>query len=415
MDYDATLIGAGPTGSLLAEMLANEGYDVLMLEEHSEIGVPQHCTGKISATALKELDLKPAGVLQKIRGATFYSPNAESFKVEKNSTVAYVLDRRIFDKYLSEKAVKAGAVLIQNARAAGVSISSSCTKVNFICRSKSQNVTSRIVIGSDGARSSVARWLGLYSKNHYEMKLGVQKEVVGIEDIEPDIVELYFGRNYAPGFFAWIVPMGKERAKIGLCVDIRLARFAFNYLDKFCKNHPIASIKLRQSISNKINAHIIPTGGSLKKTISDGVLVVGDAAGQVKSTTGGGLYYGMLCSRIAGKILSMALKTSKKGIIRKETLIEYEKLWRKKLEKEIVFSVKARAFMDSLTDEETDYLLKILREDEPSMNIIEAKGNIDWQSSLLSPIVTPLISKVAKKPKILFKLGKNLIMQGRKK
>jgi flavin-dependent dehydrogenase len=247
------------------------------------------------------------------------------------------------------------------------------------------------------------------------MKLGVQKEVVGIEDIEPEVVELYFGRNYAPGFFAWIVPIGKERAKIGLCVDIRLARFAFNYLEKFCKNHPIVSIKLRQSTSNNINAHIIPTGGPLKKTISDGVLVVGDAAGQVKSTTGGGLYYGMLCSRIAGKILFMALKTAKKGIIMKKALIEYEKLWRGRLEKEIVFSVKARAFMDSLTDEETNYLLKILREDELLKGIIEAKGNIDWQSSLLSPIVTQLFTKVAKKPKVLFKLGKNWIMQGRQK
>lgn len=414
MDYDVTIIGAGPTGSLLAELLAKEGHNVLILEEHAEIGLPQHCTGKISVKSLNDLDLKPMGVLQKIRGATFYSSDAEPFLVEKKSTMAYILDRSIFDNYLSEKAVKAGAALIKNARATGVSISSSCTKVNFICKSKSQSTTSRIIIGSDGARSSVAHWLELYSKSHDKMKLGVQKEVVGIEDIEPDIVELYFSRNYAPGFFAWIVPTGKERAKIGLCVDVHLGRFALKYLDKFCKNHPIASVKLRHSASKEVRAHIIPTGGPLKKTISDGVIVVGDAAGQVKSTTGGGLYYGMLCARIAGNTLSIALKTSKKGIIRKEALIKYEKLWRKRLEKEIVFSVKARAFMDSLTDEEIAYLFKVLREDELSKGIIEAKGNIDWQSKILGPIITHLFIKIAKKPQILYKLGKNFLMPSRK-
>ena len=409
MDYDVTIIGAGPTGSMMAEALAKDGHSVLILEEHPEVGLPQHCTGKISVNALMELNLKPMGVLQEVRGATFYSPNMESFTIKRDTTQAYILDRRIFDSWLSNRAVKAGARLITNARAIGVSVSSTGVDVDFRCESNSQRVTARMIVGADGANSSVAHWLGLYSKEPDGMKMGVQREVMGIHDVEPDVVELYFGRRYAPGFFAWIVPIGNDEARVGLCMNIHSAKPALKYLDRFIYNHPIACEKLKGCLLKEPNAHIIPTGGPLQKTVSDGVIIVGDAAGQVKSTTGGGLYYGMLCATIAGKNLSKALRASKTGIIRKKALVEYQRLWKRKLGREIAISVRARVFLDSLTDDEVAYLFKILQEDDFLKEKIEVEGDIDWQSRITRPILKYLLKRVARRPNILYKLGKSLL------
>lgn len=409
MDYDVTIIGAGPVGSIAAEVLANDGYKVLILEEHPTVGLPQHCTGKISVNALRELNLKPIGTLQEIRGATFYSPNMKSFTIKSNITQAYILDRQIFDSWLSDRSVKAGAKLITNARATNISTSSLGTNINFKCGNNSQNIASRVAVAADGANSSVAHWLGLYSKESASVKMGVQREVKGIRDIEQDVVELYFGRKYAPGFFAWIVPTRADEARVGLCVNVHSDKPALKYLDEFIHNHPIVREKLKGCLLEEPTAHLIPTGGPIRDTVYDGIIIAGDAAGQVKSTTGGGLYYGMLCAMLAGKTLSKALANSKNGVILKEALVEYERSWRRKLGGEIAFSVKARSFMDSLTDDEVAYLFNILREDDSLMDSIVKEGDLDWQSSVTRPIVKHLLKKVAMRPSVLYKLGKSFL------
>lgn len=415
MDYDVTIIGAGPVGSTVAKVLTDKGFNVLVLEEHPLIGLPQHCTGKISVEALRELGLKPVGILQEVRGATFYSPSLESLTIKSDTTQAYILNRRLFDSWLSDRCVNAGASLITNARATKISLSSFGVNVGFKCGDSFQSVNSRVVVAADGANSSVARQLGIYSKELTSGKMGVQIQVKGICDIEEDVVELYFGRTYAPGFFAWIVPLGSEEARVGLCVDIHSGKPAINYLNDFIRNHPIASGKLRDCYMGEPSAHPIPTGGPIRRTVSEGVLIVGDAAGQVKSTTGGGLYYGMLCAKLAGETLSEALSQSTGKILRREVLTGYERSWRLKLGREIAFSVRVRSFLDSLRDDEVDYLFHILRKDDSLISFISKEGNLDWQSRITSPIIRRLLKKGTLKPSILYKLGKSFLGIAHKK
>ena len=410
MDYDVTVVGAGPAGSTLAEILAQDGHRVLILEEHPTVGLPSHCTGKISVNALKELELDPIGVQQEVRGAVFYSPKTGSFRVERNATQAYILDRPIFDGRLSKRAVDAGACLITNARATGISMSTTGVNVDFSREGETQRAASRLVVAADGANSNVAHWLGLYSKELRCMRMGIQREATDVRDVQPEIVELYFGRCYAPGFFAWIVPIGHDKAKVGLCTSIPSDKSALTYLDSFINSHPVAHEKLKDCSFGEVSAHIIPTGSPPGETVSDGVIVVGDAAGQVKSTTGGGLYYGIACAKIAGEAVSKALKASANGLVRKESLVEYELLWRKKFEREIAFSVKARLFMDLLTDDELDYLFSIVQEDYSLKNLIEFEGDLDWQSRITQPLIRSLLPKIAKKPTLLYKLGKSLLV-----
>jgi len=245
---------------------------------------------------------------------------------------------------------------------------------------------------------------GLYSKKQHEVRIGVQRDVADIKPVQ-GIVELYFGGNWAPGFFAWIVPTSSDTARAGLAVPLNTPKPPFKYLDDFMEKHPVACERLRGCRVLGQSAHIIPTGGALRRTVSDGVLIVGDAAGQVKSTTGGGLFYGVACAKIAGKTVSKALRSRGGGVLRSKALMSYEEEWRERFGSEIAFSVRARAFLDSLTDGEVDYLFDVIRGDESLIRRIEVDGDIDRQSKVALSLLS--YAKYAiKKPKLMYKLRK---------
>ena len=405
MDFDAIIVGAGPAGTTAAEAIAREGYDVLVLEEHPQVGIPQHCAGKISVNALKELNLPMTGVLQHIRGARFYSPDMNSLSVERKETQAYIFDRTALDKELAKRAVDAGAILLTSAQATDVSIDPHGVNVLFKHEDRHLRLKARIVIGADGASSSIARRLGLYSKERATVRVAIQREVAGLHNVESGFVEVYLGGKYAPGFFAWIVPTREDSVKAGLCVKPSQGKYLLSYMENFVKSHPIAKKKLEGGTYTRQTAHVIPTGGTLHQTVSDGALIVGDAAGQVKSATGGGLYYGMVCAKIAGRVVSKAL-SSGEDLLRKDVLMEYQRLWRERLGREIEMSIKMRLLLDLLTDDEVNDLFRIVREDEALIDLIEAEGDIDWQSKLSVPLLKHVASALAKRPRLLLKLGR---------
>jgi len=408
MNFDAVVVGGGPVGSTVAEAIAKDGYDVLILEEHPQIGLPQHCTGKISVNASKELGLPEIGALQEVRGAIFYSPDMNFLKVERKETKAHIFDRVILDKRLLERAVDAGAALLTTAQAVNVTVDGRCVNILFKHEGELRHLASRVVISADGASAPLARLLGMYSKKRNMLRIAVQREMTGLRNLEPELVELYLGRQYAPGFFAWIVPTGKDSAKVGLCVEPSQSKHLLNYMEKFIGGHPIACKKLREGSCVGQRVHIIPTGGTLRQTVSEGILIVGDAAGQVKSTTGGGLYYGMVCAKIAGRVVSKAL-SSGKDLLLKEDLAEYQSLWQERLGREIAMNAKTRLLLDSLTDEELNYLFQIIRGDEALINLIETEGDIDWQFKLSKSVFKHVINALARRPQLLLKLGTFII------
>ena len=409
MDYEVMIIGAGPVGSTVAEIIGREGHKVLILEEHSEVGSPIHCTGKLSVNAFKELNLEMEGIINEVKGANFYSPNGQLFHLERNDTQAYILDRKIFDEKLAEKAMKVGVKILTEARAMKFIVTKEGVNVIFTHKGDTKKLKVRIVVGADGANSIVARRMGLYSKKSSKIRIGIQKEVFGINNLQSRIVELFFGKNYAPGFFAWIVPIGNAKARVGLALRPHLVERPKKYLDKFIRTHPIIKEKFEGCSFNKAKVHIIPTGGALHQTVSEGVIIVGDAAGQIKSTTGGGLYYGMLCAKIAGKTISKSLDASSKGILSKNSLLEYQRLWKARLDKEIKISTKLRDFLTSLTDGEINYLFKLIIAHPHIFKEIVAKGDIDWQSKIASKVLNSFLKTLIKRPMILYKMGKNLL------
>ncbi len=378
---DVAVVGAGPSGLTVAAAVAREGGDVLILEEHPAVGVPPHCTGKISVNAIQELGLDVHGVVARVRGATLYPPSVRPLTIARDDVQAFIVDRRIFDRSLAAKAVDAGAALLTDARAMEVVVKPSGVTVVFEGKERKGEVHARLVVGADGAASVTARLAGLYTKSSSEVRLGVQREVVDVPVVQ-GMVALYFGQRWAPGFFAWIVPTGHDTARVGLAVRPNAPAPVDQYLDAFVANHPMARETLQGSRVVAESRHILPTGGVLPHLVADGVLVVGDAAGQVKSTTGGGLYYGIACAQMAGRAISVALRDPSNATLQGHALQRYEAEWRARFGREIAFGVRVRAFLDALNDDEVDYLFTVLHREPSLIQHIEADGDIDRQSTV---------------------------------
>lgn len=409
LDYDVIVVGAGPAGSTVAYEVARHGFEVLLAEEHPQIGVPSHCTGKLSSSASKELGIEPPGVLAELRGAIFHSPSGTQLVVERAERQAYVLDRGSFDSWLASRAADSGATLTTSIRVTKVHIHKSEVRVHLTTQGRTVEKTCKVVVGADGFVSSVARQTGLYDKASTEMRLSAQKEFIRVHSMNPGFAEVFFGRRFSPGFLAWAVPAGATRARVGLCVKPGSGKGPMSYLDLLIASHPVVGPRLRGSIVTEESVHAIPTGGALGQTVGDGVLVVGDAAGQVKSTTGGGLYYGILCARMAGECLREALEESEGTVLSRE-LEGYERSWRGRLMEEISFSCKARAFMDSLSDEEVDYLFHVLKNDESLITLIEGSADIDYQSRVAKRLIPRVAVALAKKPTLLSKASRHFLI-----
>jgi len=402
------IVGAGPIGSTVANIIAKDGYKVLILEEHLKVGLPTHCTGKISVNALMELNLPNIGVQHKVKGALFCSPDLNFLRVERKEVQAHIFDRSVLDQWLLNRAVDSGTTIIKNAKVRHTSIGSHRIIVYYRHKNETHAVSAKIIVGADGAVSSIARHFGLYSKPMSETRFAVQKEMTNLKNLQAEFVDIYLGKKFAPGFFAWLVPTGEESAKVGLGVIPTPSKTPIQYLEHFSRFHPIAKTKLEGGICIRQTVHILPIGGALNQTVSEGVLIVGDAAGQVKSTTGGGLYFGITCAKIAGNVISKALSTSD-SLLQKDVLMEYQNLWEAQLGKEIKRSAKIRHILDSLTDDELNYLFYIIRRDKRLISIIESEGDLDWQSGLTVSLIPHLTRSLIKRPKLLLKLGKILV------
>ena len=409
LDYDVIVVGAGPAGSTVAREVARRGFRVLLTEEHPQVGVPSHCTGKLSSSAAKELGIEPPGNLAELRGAIFHSPSGAQLVVERAETQAYVLDRGVFDSCLASQAVDSGATLATSTRATKVRINRTEAHVSLALKDRVEDKTCKIVVGADGVASSVARQTGLYSKASKEMRLAAQKEFTEVHSMNPGFAEVFFGRRFAPGFFAWAVPAGAARARVGLCVQPGLGVAPMSCLNLLIASHPVLAPRLRGGVVAAESVHAIPTGGALRRTVGDGVLVVGDAAGQVKSTTGGGLYYGILCARMAGESLCKALEGAE-GTVPSRGLEDYERHWRARLGEEISFGCRARAFMDSLSDDEVDFVFQVLRDDESLVTLVEVLADIDYQSRVARSLMPKIAVALARRPRILSKASRHLLI-----
>lgn len=324
VDYDIIVVGAGPAGSTAAKYAAEKGVSVLLLEKDREIGTPVRCAEGISARSLHQfVEPDPRWVAKEIRGARLVAPDGNFVDII-DQDLGYVLERRLFDRYLAQLAAEAGADVRTNSEVNGLLFdeNNKVAGVQVKNGAGQQDIRAHVVIGCDGVESRIGTWAGLKTViKMKEMESCYQYTAANL-DIDENLCIFYVGSNYAPGGYAWVFPKGRGVANVGLGVNcIRKDRQpAKVVLDDFMETYYPQARILSATCGG------VPVALFMDKMVTDGLILAGDAAHQVNTMTGGGIASGMFGGREAGQVAAEAVMA---GDTSEKRLSEYHKRWEK--------------------------------------------------------------------------------------
>jgi len=365
---DIIVIGAGPVGSYTAYQLAKAGIDVSVIEEHPIPGEPASCTGVIGTKAFDEFDLPKESILNKVKNIKFISPSGNEYLYEPEATQAFVVDRRMFDYKLMRQAQKKGAEYILGTRVSDINLMKNCVELDVKSAEGEHKVKTKVAVIATGYNYKLTKKLGLGQPPRFLNGAQIETKAADIEQ-----TEIYFGSHVAPGSFAWAVPLNNKQARIGLTTD----NDAAFYLRRMLK-----SKYFTKRVIDGENAKIILDNialGTIPKSFLARILVVGEAAGQVKSTTNGGVLYGLCCSKIAAEVIKKAFKSSN---FSEKLFSEYEKKWQRKYGLEIKIGYYFRKIVSELSDAQIDKLFEISK-GPTVINTLKKKSNFDMHKDLV--------------------------------
>jgi geranylgeranyl reductase family protein len=367
MHYDVVVIGGGLTGNHAAYLLAKSGLKVLILEEHSEVGRPWFCTGIVGRKGFDRLDFPTEFFQRELHSASFFSPSGKRLRVARQDAQAYVLDRSRFDYYLAEMALKEGAELFSSTKCSGIEIHEDHVRIKVIQGRSGQELKSEVCLLATGVNYALHDRLGLGRPSGFLDSAQVEAEGKGFDE-----VELYFGHEVSPSSFAWAVPVSSDRVRIGVTARAN----AGEYLKRL-----LTIPRIRERIyenGSQIARRVIPLG-PIRKSYTERLMVIGDAAGQVKPTTGGGIYYGLLCSGIAAQVIQSAFACGNFG---EEQFRIYEKQWKSKIGLELSVGLSARKLLSKCSDGQIDALIELGQEDRV-LGLIKRYADFDWHKRLI--------------------------------
>jgi geranylgeranyl reductase family protein len=364
---DVTVVGGGPSGSSAARLLAKD-HDVVIVEEHQIPGEPLQCAGLVTRRGIPEFARD--SILGEVKGARLHSPMGFTLTLEAKATRACVIDRPHFDKIMFHDAVDRGAIPRMGVSVRDISSRKDGAVCELRAEGRTEELASDVVVGADGYKSVCRRVARLPPPKH--MLTGIQADLKGVS-LDRDFVELYFGRNVAPGFFAWAIP-AEDLTRVGLCTwDVEQAPAA--YLKKFLARPEFAKSRRVSLSSGKIPV------GTGRTAVRDRIALVGDAACHAKPLSGGGVYTGVRGGELCAKAVDEFLQNGSA-----KDLSGYDALWKEAFGKELSRAFRVRKVFLNLTDKKLDKALRIFAEPDVH-SLLEQHGDIDYPASLSSSVL----------------------------
>ena len=381
---DVVIVGGGHVGLYTAYRLAQSGFQVLLLDQKKAIGEKIVCTGIIGTEAFQRFHLPQDTILGSIRQVRFFSPSGNFFDYTPPETLARVVDRTFFNRHFAREAQRRGAEIKTGCRVDGIRIKRETATVRVIEEDGSESsYDAQILILATGVNYKLFEWIGLETPKNF---LGGAQ--IHIPFWEEAWTSVYAGREVAPGAFAWIVPLDNGQARVGLLSEKNPAFYLKRLLDRvrpgWRDDIGESGIDLRPVVQTP-----------LEKSYAERVLVVGEAAGQIKTTTGGGIYYGLLGAEFALEVVREAFR---KNRFTADVLSPYDQRWKKAIGEELRFGYYFRKLFAKLTDEQIEELFDRMIQEE-ILNLAHREAEFDWHKSLiLSIFKLPTVRRVFQNP-----------------
>jgi len=357
--FDIAVIGAGLAGAQAAKICAEAGLKVALIERKEFPSMPVRCGEGVGFKGMKaSVGIKPEWILSKIDRVRFISPDETQVEL-KNIGESYCIDRTLMDRELVEEAQKSGALYFNNRYICDVEIEQNGSQFLYKCRADNGDVfVSPILVAADGVESLIRRktwWKDAFAPQDLETCVFAKVEH---ETIDGSLIEFYTGEKIATGGYLWVFGRGKNIANVGLGVlgkysDSGLAKKLF--YDFVNKKYPNAKI-------TDLHCGGVPVGKYLSPLSKNGVVLIGDTAGQVNALNGGGIAYALFAGKTAGEAI---VKSFGNGVFDYKKLKVYEKNWHKYCGKNQIRSYSLKTALLGKRDEFYNDVAKALKDENP--------------------------------------------------
>ena len=374
-DFDVAIIGGGPVGSSLAYRLGKLGLSVAIFEKKKDIGYPLQCAGIVSKSIFDVNDLPQDLIINQVKGAYLHSPN-QTMKVQKDAPEAYIIDRVAYDQYLLNRAMESGVKVFMQHKVTELDINE-----GIIISNKGQ-YSAKIIIGADVASSMVSASMGNESKYFAAAQYLVKISSENMEKLDNDYVDIFINGNITPGFI-WSIPLEDNLLRVGMFskyeykVELDILNDFLNCVGDFKNNNLDFD---DYEIVEKYYG-IIPVYQKNKVLVKGRALLIGDAASQVKPTTGGGLICAFNSLDMASNIIYNVVKKDDIGLL-ENYADECKNLYFDEFSNEI----KVHKTLGIMSDRGFDYLFKKVKENDGE-RIISEYGHMDNQSVLIKKFI----------------------------
>ena len=347
-NYDVTIIGAGPAGVMAAWKAAQEGAHTLLIEREKNPG-RKPCAEGVLSEVLPDAEIAPLKefAINKISGAYLYAPD-EKKRVSVGGE-GYILDKPAFLQVLAERARARGSEIVY-----GTSVEDAVKENGSIVLSgkrsgKPFSVKSRVVIGCDGTGSIIAR--RFFPRRNYQVIAAFQYSMTNCRIEDETKLEIFVGHEKAPAGYIWIFPKGEGKANVGIGLKGSGAK---QLLDRFIEVHPSVFNGAKVEVSQ---AAPVPVGGEVEEYVSNGLMLCGDAAGQVIPLTGAGIHTSLVAGKIAGEVAGVAVR---EGDTTSDRLSEYREKFEELFGGKITNSLRALESFERFSDSELNIITDLL-------------------------------------------------------
>ncbi len=375
---DVVVIGAGPAGIHAAFLLAQSGLDVTLFEAQTRVGDRVICSGVVGDEAFPRFDLPTQPILSDIRCIQAISPGGRKLEHRTDAPLAQVIDKAAFNRALADRAVNAGVDLQLGCWVNSLQVEKHAVDVQYRHTELGPaNVRAQVAVITTGVNGSLNHALGLAHPRQFLR--AVQTEMSLPPNGHGNATRVFVGRGVAPGAFGWEIPLGNNRWRVGLMTEANPDPYFLKLVQRVAPQTDVEKLRIdRKGIAQ----------AAVGRCVAERVIAAGEAAGHIKTTTGGGIYYGLLSAELVADVVIRAFRSKNFSA---RTLGEFERYWRSTFGNELMVGYFARKLASHFTDGQID---KFFDAANASNLLVRLNGKLkfDWHHRALLATLRSLMT-----------------------